>query len=193
MAGIRSFAKGSSCALSGLVPMRPVSQGSASRLHPGLNSHAALRLSEFCRRAGCRGTACRALSGGQYTEAGTACCADTQSKRADAEIRPYTHVVGYLVGFTVLEKSQFGQVSSYPRTYILGPSLPLTGGYGAIAPGRGLRTIGSGVPRRLMASEASRNCSSSMIWLSNSVSPSLPSLLPLASVQWAGARKPSGN
>ena len=44
MARIRSFSKGSSYALSGLVHIGPLTQGSALRLHPGLNSCAASRL-----------------------------------------------------------------------------------------------------------------------------------------------------
>jgi hypothetical protein len=44
MARIRSFSKGCSYALSGLVHTGPLTQGSALRLHPGLNSCAASRL-----------------------------------------------------------------------------------------------------------------------------------------------------
>jgi hypothetical protein len=46
MVRTHSFSKGSSRALSGLVHMGPVSQGSALRLHPGLNSYAASRLDD---------------------------------------------------------------------------------------------------------------------------------------------------
>ena len=91
MARIRSFSKGCSYALSGLVHIGPLTQGSAFRLHPGLNAYAASRL----RHA-------QAFS--------------RLRKRADAEVAP-THSLWLFRYIRRSRKKQFGQASSTLRPY----------------------------------------------------------------------------